>query len=78
MNDHFSSGQIAEAASVSPTLLTTAEAARYLGLATSTLNKWRVYGYGPAFVKLGRAVRYRKDDLDRYLEKSARRSTSEA
>lgn len=47
-------------------MLTTVEAAQHLGLATSTLNKWRVYGRGPAFIKLGRAVRYRRSDLDAY------------
>lgn len=61
-----------------PTLFITAEAAHYLGLATTTLNKWRIYGHGPRFVKLGRAVRYRKDDLDRYLADRTKRSTSEA
>ena len=47
---------------------TVPEAAAYLGLAVSTLNKWRCYGnHGPAFVKLGKAVRYRREDLDAYL-----------
>ena len=56
--------------------LTTSEAAAYLGLATSTLNKWRCSGDGPEFVKLGRAVRYRPEDLDAFL--AARRLTSTA
>ena len=78
MNDHLSTGTFTDSESGYPSLLTTPEAARYLGLAVSTLNKWRVYGYGPTFVKLGRAVRYRQDDLDRFLEARARRSTSES
>ena len=48
-------------------MLTTGEAARYLGLAPATLNKWRVYRTGPRFLKLGRAVRYRRADLDAYV-----------
>jgi len=52
---------------VSTNMLTTHEAARLLGLSPSTLNKWRVYGRGPRFVKLGRAVRYQRTDLDAYL-----------
>ena len=47
------------------------EAAAYLGLAVSTLNKWRCYGNGgPAYVKLGKAVRYRREDLDRYMREA--------
>jgi len=57
--------------------LTTPEAADYLGLAVSTLNKWRCHGGGPEFLKLGRAVRYRKDDLDRFVEARSFRSTAE-
>ncbi|WP_286830219.1 MULTISPECIES: helix-turn-helix domain-containing protein [Kordiimonas] len=48
-------------------MLTTQDAAQYLGLAPATLNKWRVYRTGPGFLKLGRAVRYRRADLDDYL-----------
>lgn len=57
--------------------LTTREAAQYLGLAVSTLNKWRCHGGGPEFLKLGRAVRYRRDDLDRFLEARMFCSTAE-
>lgn len=59
------SAQIAPARTV---ILTTRQAAKYLGLSMSTLNKWRCYGFGPKYLKLGRAVRYRLDELDRYLE----------
>jgi excisionase family DNA binding protein len=49
-------------------VFTVPEAAAYLGLAVSTLNKWRCYGnHGPAFMKLGKAVRYRRDDLDTFM-----------
>ena len=57
------------------TVLTTTEAAKYLGLAVSTLNKWRCYGTGPRYLKLGRAVRYRQGDLDGFLETRLFRST---
>jgi predicted DNA-binding transcriptional regulator AlpA len=55
----------------------TEEAARHLGLAVSTLEKMRVYGDGPAYVKLGRSVRYRICDLEAYLEKRVVESTSQ-
>ena len=67
----------AERGSSPPTVLTTPEAAHYLGLATSTLNKWRCHGGGPMFIKLGRAVRYRQEDLNTFLTDSAKRSTSD-
>ena len=54
---------------------TTREAAVYLGLAVSTLNKWRCYGTGPKYLKLGRAVRYTKDELDIFIETRLFRST---
>ena len=52
----------------SNTLLTTREAARRLGLATGTLQNWRIRGQGPAFVRLGKAVRYDEGDLARFVE----------
>src|SRR5262245_17430723 len=55
-----------------------AAAAQYLGIAESTLNKSRLTGDGPPFVKVGsRSVVYRKADLDKFLEDRVRRSTSE-
>ncbi len=53
------------------------EAATYVGLSVSTLNKMRCRGDGPVFVKLGRAVVYRIDELDRWLASRSVRSTSE-
>ena len=56
-------------ATVSSELLTREEAARYLGLATQTLSLWACTGrYGLPFLKIGRNVRYRKTDLDAWLE----------
>ena len=42
-------------------------AAGRLGLTAATLRAWRHQGRGPAFVRLGRAVRYLPDDLNEYL-----------
>jgi excisionase family DNA binding protein len=67
---------IADARS-SAVLLTVDQAAVYLGLARSTLNKWRCQGEGPSFVKLGRAVRYRTIDLEDFLERRISNSTSD-
>lgn len=43
------------------------EAADYVGLSKSTLDKLRCYGTGPVYFKLGRAVVYRKSDLDDWV-----------
>lgn len=61
---------------MAPELLSTAEAAHYLGLHPTTLATWRVEGRGPRYFKVGaRKVRYRADDIETWLEKNAREST---
>ena len=46
----------------------TPTAARHTGLSESFLNKLRMRDNGPPFIKIGRrAVRYRRDDLDRWM-----------
>ena len=53
-------------------------AAHHIGLSVSTLNKLRVFGGGPVFLKLGRRVAYDVADLDAWLATKRRRSTSDA
>ena len=57
--------------------LDTHEAAARIGLSSSTLRKLRLRGEGPAFLKLGRAVRYREIDIDAWVSARVKRSTSE-
>jgi excisionase family DNA binding protein len=57
--------------------LTPHEAAQYLHSSASTLAKLRVYGGGPTFCRIGRAIRYRRSDLDEFMAASRVRSTSE-
>jgi predicted DNA-binding transcriptional regulator AlpA len=52
------------------------EAARFLGLSTSTLAKLRLYGGGPIYCKLGRRVVYREAELEKWLAAKRRASTS--
>jgi predicted DNA-binding transcriptional regulator AlpA len=52
-------------------------AAGYTGISASTLNKLRVFGGGPVFLKLGRRVAYDVADLDAWLAARRRRSTSD-
>ncbi len=55
----------------------TEEAAKYVRLGKATLDRYRLTGGGPRFAKLGGAVRYRKVDLDDWLESRVIGSTSE-
>ena len=47
-------------------------------MSVRTLQKWRLQGIGPRFIKLGHAVRYDVRDLEEYIESARRRSTSES
>lgn len=51
-----------------PRLLTTEQAAIYVGLAKQTITERRVTGGGPKFCKIGRAVRYKREDLDEWID----------
>jgi len=44
-------------------LLAECQAAHLLNLSVRTLQAWRLRGIGPAFVRAGRAIRYRRDDI---------------
>jgi predicted DNA-binding transcriptional regulator AlpA len=57
--------------------LTVQVAAKYTGVSASTLNKLRVYGTGPVFLKIGRRVAYDRADLDTWLQGKRRNSTSD-
>lgn len=58
-------------------LLKTEEAARYVRLSPRTLERYRVTGEGPEYLKVGRRVFYRRMKLDEWLERKRRRSTSD-
>jgi excisionase family DNA binding protein len=56
--------------------LTLGQAARYLGVAQSTIRKWSDSGRVRAFKTPGRHRRYRREDLDAFLQRSAPESQS--
>lgn len=58
-------------------LLTESEAAQLVNLSVRTFQTWRVRGGGPQFVKLGGAVRYRRRDLDAWVESHLARTTGD-
>ena len=59
-----------QAAGREPEWLTLGQAAKYLGVAQSTIRKWSDVGRVPAFYTPGGHRRYRRSDLDLFLERS--------
>jgi hypothetical protein len=60
-------------------LLTQSEAAELLRLNEKTLERLRISGGGPKYIRLGktRAIRYRPEDLESWLASKLISSTSE-
>lgn len=48
-------------------LMDATEVSEYLGVPRGTLANWRYQHRGPAFVRVGRHVRYRAEDVGRWL-----------
>ena len=60
-------------------LMTTKQAASYLGIGKSTLEQSRVSGINcPPYIKLGANVRYRMEDLKAFVAERVRTSTAQA
>ena len=59
-------------------LITEREAAARLGLAVSTLRRWRWAGKPPPFVKISAAVRYDPRVIREFIEAGRRTSTTDA
>ena len=60
-------------------LLDEKQAAEYLTVSPGTLSVWRSLGrYNLPFVKVGRMIRYRRKDLDAWLEARSRESGATA
>jgi hypothetical protein len=58
-------------------LLTVNETAAILRCSVSSLNKWRLTGRGPAFLYVGRRIRYTPNALVAFIKASTRQSTSD-
>lgn len=54
--------------------LTTAEVARRYRTADATVRYWRMVGYGPKGVKVGRRVLYAADEIERWDKELATRA----
>jgi excisionase family DNA binding protein len=51
-------------------LVTEDAAARFLNVSPRTLQAWRMEKRGPAFVRVGRSIRYRRRDLVEWIERN--------
>lgn len=65
-----------ESAVTLPRLMNQRDLAQYLGKSTAWCERARWAGEGPRFIKLGRHVRYRADDVLAWIEEQARTSTT--
>ncbi len=67
----------AQSAVAEPTesLIRPTDLAELLGVPVATLANWRCAGKGPPFLKVGRYVRYRPRDVERWI--AARVTTPE-
>ncbi|MFI6324643.1 helix-turn-helix domain-containing protein [Nonomuraea sp. NPDC050556] len=48
----------------------TPEVADYLGIPQKTLVQWRWRGVGPRYIKVGRHIRYRWADIEKWLDQN--------
>jgi predicted DNA-binding transcriptional regulator AlpA len=58
-------------------LLTESQAAQLVGLSARTLERFRIQGAGPKFLKLGRRVFYAQTDLLTWLDSRRYTRTSD-
>ena len=56
-------------------LLNAGEVAEWVNTTPGQLSQWRFQGEGPPFIKLGRAVRYRRADVEAWLDANTRTQT---
>jgi excisionase family DNA binding protein len=67
---NFDNRQPRRAPGNEPDWLTLGQAAKFLGVAQSTIRKWSDQGRVPAFYTPGGHRRYRRRDLEQFLERS--------
>jgi excisionase family DNA binding protein len=57
-----------------PRLMTIGELAEYLQIPRETIYRWRKYGGGPCGFRMGRHIRFRRSEVEAWLE--ARRDSA--
>jgi len=50
-----------------PEMMNEKQVSAYLNISLGTLRKWRLFRKGPKYLKIGSAVRYRRADVETWL-----------
>jgi predicted DNA-binding transcriptional regulator AlpA len=50
-----------------PDLLNEHQVAKFLQLSVASVRRWRLFRTGPKYLKIGAAVRYRREDVEAWL-----------
>jgi predicted DNA-binding transcriptional regulator AlpA len=50
-----------------PDLLNEHQVAKFLQLSVASVRRWRLFRTGPKYLKIGAAVRYRREDVETWL-----------
>ena len=50
-------------------VLSLQQASQYLGVSQAALRTWKRDGKGPVFFRAGKLLRFRKSDLDQWIQK---------
>ena len=51
-----------------PEMMNDLQVAEYLNVSVSTLRRWRLLNQGPKYLKIGAAVRYKRGDVETWME----------
>jgi hypothetical protein len=54
-------------ASDAPELLNEHQVAEFLNMSVASVRRWRLFSKGPKYLKIGAAVRYRREDVETWL-----------
>jgi len=59
--------KLSDSSDTSIPLRTDREVAEFLGISHRTVQNWRFVNQGPRFIRIGRSIRYRAEDLSAFL-----------
>jgi predicted DNA-binding transcriptional regulator AlpA len=49
-------------------MLNEKQVANYLSISVATVRRWRLFRSGPKYLKIGSAVRYKREDLETWID----------
>lgn len=55
-----------------PEMLNEHQVAKFVQLSVASLRRWRLFRTGPKYLKIGAAVRYRREDVETWLSSAVR------